>query len=56
MNPTLNYFTTENFELLTDVSFAWTQTYNYILQLSNLEDWEKNTISTMILQEKVFDV
>jgi hypothetical protein len=52
----LNYYTTENFEILLTVSSGWTQTYNFIKGMNNLEEWEQNTLDQLILSEKVFDV
>lgn len=46
----------DNFELLKEASTSWTQAYNFILMLDNLEDWERSTIDQLILSEKVFDV
>lgn len=51
-----DYSTTDNFELLKEVSGKWTETYNFILGFENLEEWEKRTLEQLILSEKVFDV
>lgn len=53
---TLNYSANENLDLLLTVSRGWSETYDFILNLPNLEDWEKTTIYDLLLSEKVFDV
>jgi hypothetical protein len=46
----------ENLDALLSASRGWTQTYNFIKGIDNLEEWEQATLDQLILSEKVFDV
>lgn len=55
-NRNLDWYTMENFEQLKDACSAWTEAYNFVLSIENLEEWERRTVSDLVLSEKVFDI